>query len=218
MPVKIHPLGDHAPVEPVSPKEQADGTFIAELKRIVEFSRSRAYAAINFAHIGANWLIGRRIVEQEQYGEKRAEYGARIVELAAQELTAEFGKGFSKRNLRRYRRFYLLFNELPIRPTLLAKSPNPAITPNLASTARQIQIHPVRGEMLVETAHPQTCRPVGTGRARHTQQRAKIPHTFRPYGTAGFSTSAFYPHCVPTGQSNPQPLNHQPPRSNGNDR
>ena len=120
-----------------SKPQKVEKNFIAELRRIVESSRSRAYAAINFAQVEANWLIGQRIVEQEQYGKKRAEYGARIIELASQELTAEFGNGFSERNLRKYRQFYVLFNESPIWPTLSAKSSEIAIFPNKTTSIVQ---------------------------------------------------------------------------------
>ena len=77
--------------------------FIAQLKTIIQNALSKAYTAINFAQVEANWLIGRQIVEQEQKGDKRAEYGKQIIEVASQELTAEFGKGYSETNLRSFR-------------------------------------------------------------------------------------------------------------------
>jgi predicted nuclease of restriction endonuclease-like (RecB) superfamily len=92
--------------------------FVAALKDIVSSARSGVYAAVNFAQVKANWLIGRQIVEQEQHGKERAEYGARIIEMASKELTAEFGKGFSSTNLVNFKRFYLLFNDFQIHQTL----------------------------------------------------------------------------------------------------
>jgi len=100
-----------------------DSNFIVQLKQIVQTARQKAYAAVNFAQIEANWLIGQRIVEQEQQGKKRAEYGKKIIKLASEELTKEFGKGFSERTLRQFRQFYIMF---------------PEIFGNLANTVRQI--------------------------------------------------------------------------------
>ena len=98
-----------------------DNNFLANLKQIIQQARQKAYSAINFAQVEANWLLGQRIVEQEQNGAKRAEYGKYVIKIASQELTKEFGKGFSERNLLKYRQFYLLFNELQIPPTLSAE-------------------------------------------------------------------------------------------------
>lgn len=90
------------------------GNFIVQLKQIVQAARGKAYAAVNFAQIEANWLIGQRIVEQEQQGRKRAEYGKKIIKLASEELTKEFGKGFSETNIKNFKAFYLTFNYLQI--------------------------------------------------------------------------------------------------------
>jgi predicted nuclease of restriction endonuclease-like (RecB) superfamily len=75
-------------------------------------ARHKAYSAINYAQIEANWLIGQRIMEQEQHGQKRAEYGKNVIKLASEELTKEFGKGFSERTLRQFRQFYVMFPEI----------------------------------------------------------------------------------------------------------
>jgi predicted nuclease of restriction endonuclease-like (RecB) superfamily len=65
--------------------------------------------------VEAYWLIGKRIVEEEQHGESRAEYGKAILKTLSSELTGEFGRGFDERELRRIRQFYQSF---PIRGTL----------------------------------------------------------------------------------------------------
>jgi hypothetical protein len=70
-----------------------ENDFIEELKKIIQQARQKTYAAINFSQVEANWLIGRRIVEQEQNGKSRAEYGSYIIKLASEALTGEFGKG-----------------------------------------------------------------------------------------------------------------------------
>ncbi|MDR3246254.1 MAG: PDDEXK nuclease domain-containing protein [Prevotellaceae bacterium] len=95
-------------------QEIIDQKFIAQLKQIVHAARSKAYSAINFTQVEANWLIGQRIVEQEQEGKARAEYGKYVIRIASQELTAEFGKGYSKTNLKNCRQFYLMFSDFKI--------------------------------------------------------------------------------------------------------
>lgn len=98
-----------------------DTQFIGELKAIVRQARQLAYSAVNYAQVSQNWLIGQKLVMQEQRGEARAEYGKRVVELASQALTAEYGRGFSQRNLWKFKQFYLLFNDLQILPTVSAE-------------------------------------------------------------------------------------------------
>jgi predicted nuclease of restriction endonuclease-like (RecB) superfamily len=105
--------------------------FIAVLKDIVSSARSQAYAAVNFAQVKANWLIGRQIVEQEQRGKKRAEYGKHVIRLASAALTEEYGHGFSSANLKNFRRFYLLFRDFQIGqavPDQLEDSPTQSIS------------------------------------------------------------------------------------------
>lgn len=99
-----------------------DGNFIDELKAIVNSARKYAYTAINFAQVRQNWLIGQRIVMQEQKGKARAEYGKQVINMASKALTSEFGKGFSPRSLWKFKQFYLMFNDLPILPTVSAES------------------------------------------------------------------------------------------------
>ncbi len=61
--------------------------------------------------VQAYWHIGQLIVEGEQQGNVRAEYGKAQLKQLSQQLTAEFGKGFEERNLRNMRRFYLTFEK-----------------------------------------------------------------------------------------------------------
>jgi predicted nuclease of restriction endonuclease-like (RecB) superfamily len=90
--------------------------YISEIKQILSSARQKAYAAINTAMVEAYWQIGKRIVEEEQNGEKRAEYGKKVLENLSIELSTDFGKGFSLRNIRNFRLFYLTFPDLfPIR-------------------------------------------------------------------------------------------------------
>lgn len=96
--------------------------FLESLKQIVRAARSMAYAAIDYAQIQANWLIGQRVVEQMQKGKERAEYGAHIIKIASVALTEEFGSGYSETNIRNFRAFYLTFSNLQIQQTPSAES------------------------------------------------------------------------------------------------
>ena len=86
--------------------------FIGEIKRIVTQARQKAYTAINSAMVEAYWQMGKRIVEQEQQGKDRADYGSQLLKSLSKELTAEFGKGFSVGSLYYYRQFYQTFPEI----------------------------------------------------------------------------------------------------------
>ena len=101
------------------PKEET--RFVEDIKQIVTTAKTQAYRAVNLMQVASNWLLGWRIVEQEQQGKARAEYGAYIIKLASEVLTAEFGKGFSITNLKSFRKFYLTFNNLEIGQTLPAQ-------------------------------------------------------------------------------------------------
>ena len=72
---------------------------ISEIKSIVAQSRQQAYAAVNQAMVNAYWQIGKRIVEEEQQGKERADYGKQLLKQLSAALTEEFGKGFSVQNL-----------------------------------------------------------------------------------------------------------------------
>ncbi|MFK8273677.1 PDDEXK nuclease domain-containing protein [Capnocytophaga canimorsus] len=96
-------------------------TYITEIKNILSQARQRAYTAINSAMVEAYWLIGRRIVEEEQNGENRAEYGKEVLQTLSIALTNVFGKGYSYRTLREIRQFYLTFPEIEKWRTLFAK-------------------------------------------------------------------------------------------------
>ena len=86
--------------------------FIREIKQIIAQARQKAYTAINSAMVEAYWQMGRRIVEQEQQGKDRADYGSQLLKSLSKELTAEFGKGFSVGSLYYYRQFYQTFPEI----------------------------------------------------------------------------------------------------------
>lgn len=90
-------------------------SFISDIKALINEARMHIVRSVNTAMVVTYWEIGRRIVEEEQNGSNRAEYGKYLIENLAKELTADFGKGFSVPNLRNFRQFYLAF---PIRYAL----------------------------------------------------------------------------------------------------
>lgn len=89
-----------------------DSTFIQGIKRIVADARRKAYTAINASMVEAYWLMGKRIVEQEQQGRGRADYGSQLLKSMSRELTKEFGKGFSVNSLYYFRQFYMVFPKI----------------------------------------------------------------------------------------------------------
>jgi predicted nuclease of restriction endonuclease-like (RecB) superfamily len=90
-------------------------TLYQNISEILKLARQRSYKAINIAMIEAYWHIGRQIVEEEQDGKHRAEYGKKLLAYLAERLTTDFGKGFDQSNLRYMRLFYATF---PIRDAL----------------------------------------------------------------------------------------------------
>ena len=95
--------------------------YINEIKKILKNARQKAYTAVNSAMVEAYWEIGRRIVEEEQSGRERAEYGKEIIKNLSKELTEEFGKGFGERNIRNIRQFYVLFSDYEKWKSLISK-------------------------------------------------------------------------------------------------
>ncbi len=80
-----------------------------DVSKIIDTARESAARSVNAAMTAAYWLVGRRIVESEQSGEERAEYGAALVERLAEDLTVRFGRGFSIQNIYNMRLFYLSY-------------------------------------------------------------------------------------------------------------
>ena len=104
--------------------EKNNHQYIDDIKAILNIAKQQVYTAVNSAMVQAYWLIGKRIVEEEQNGKGRAEYGSYLIKNLTNELTSEFGKGFSERTLREIRQFYLTFPDINIRHSLSAKSEN----------------------------------------------------------------------------------------------
>ena len=86
--------------------ENEINSLFDNIKGLVINSRNRVYTTVNTEMLSLYWNIGKAIMEIQQ-GDERASYGETIIEKLSQKLTVEFGKGFSKRNLERMRKFYM---------------------------------------------------------------------------------------------------------------
>lgn len=88
--------------------------FITDVRKIVDDGLKNAYRSVNEITVYTYWQVGKRIVEEEQHGEKRAGYGTKLISTLAKVLSTEYAQGFSARDLRNYRQLYLCFNDLEI--------------------------------------------------------------------------------------------------------
>lgn len=76
--------------------------FIGDVRRIIDGGRKQAYAAAGNIALATYWKIGQRIVEEEQKGKSRADYGKRLIDSLADKLSVIYGTNYSKRNLQHY--------------------------------------------------------------------------------------------------------------------
>ena len=88
--------------------------FVSDVRQIINNGRQQAFSAASAISLATYWNIGRRIVEEEQKGNARAEYGSRLIAGLAENLRYEYGPSYNKRNLEHFRKFYLMFNDLQI--------------------------------------------------------------------------------------------------------
>jgi hypothetical protein len=91
-----------------------DAHIIDDIRTIITKARSKAYQSINEALIRSNWEIGKRIVEEEQLGKQRADYGIQLIKSISQQLTTEFGSGYGVRNLAYFKQLYQYFPDWEI--------------------------------------------------------------------------------------------------------
>lgn len=87
------------------------GNLLREIATVIAGGRRQAAWSLNAVMSAVYWDIGRQIVHFEQKGRTAAEYGERVIELLAQDLSARFGRGFRKSNLYQFRRFYLVYQQ-----------------------------------------------------------------------------------------------------------
>ena len=88
--------------------------LVNDVRTIIDDGRKLAYGAVNSAMIETYWKIGQRIVEEEQQGKERADYGKNLIDALARQLSHDYGKGFSARYLRSFRKFYLIMPSIEI--------------------------------------------------------------------------------------------------------
>ncbi|NCC23381.1 MAG: DUF1016 family protein [Alphaproteobacteria bacterium] len=87
--------------------------FFEQVRSILRDARHRAQTSVNVIMVEAYWRIGQRIVEEEQSGATRADYGQYLIRELSRQLGEEFGQGFSVANLKNFRQFYAVFPEFP---------------------------------------------------------------------------------------------------------
>ena len=93
----------------MSTKQLKSNECYRKIKDILDEARGNIYRQVNLTMVHAYWNVGRVIMDEEQKGQKRAEYGKYLVRDLAEKLTVEFGKGFDERNLFFMRQFYQTF-------------------------------------------------------------------------------------------------------------
>ena len=88
-----------------------ENNFLSDICVIIDNGRRRAYAEVSSVMIETYWNIGKRIIEQEQKGKARADYGKKLINGLSKELTALYGEGFGTRTISYCRKCYLVFND-----------------------------------------------------------------------------------------------------------
>lgn len=154
----------------VKPAASLPAPIYERIREILESARTSLARTVNTTQVVANWLIGREIVEEQQQGRERAEYGARLVEGLAARLSKEFGRGFSRNNLEHFRDFYLTY-------------------PQLCALAIP---HAVRGELRAESAHEIS----HTGRGKSTSRHGNSGKSHTPCDESASHPSAEWTNLV----------------------
>ncbi|MBQ8099743.1 MAG: DUF1016 family protein [Paludibacteraceae bacterium] len=93
--------------------------LLTDVRRIIDSGLQQAYQSVNQTILNTYWLMGRRIVEDEQHGNRRAEYGKQQIKNLSAELLPQYGTSYNERNLYQFRNFYLAFSDLEILNTRL---------------------------------------------------------------------------------------------------
>lgn len=174
-------------------KKPANTELFNHIRGLLAQARRQVATTVNAAMVQTYWQIGRLIVEDEQQGQARAEYGKGVLKNLSASLTAEFGKGFDVRNLRNMRNFFLSF---PKRNTLCTELSwshyrtllrveseqarqwymNEAVEQNWSVRALERQIGKLYYERLLTTQHKsQAIQPVLDEAEQHTQALALSP-------------------------------------------
>ncbi len=98
-------------ITPAKTKPDGLTTLLTEVRQLIQSARRGVSTVVDTFQVMTNFEIGRRIVEHEQKGAKRAAYGTELLKELSVRLTEEFGRGFSKTNLAAMRSFFLIWNE-----------------------------------------------------------------------------------------------------------
>ena len=93
---------------PIEHSSRSSDLF-ARVVSILEQARSHAARSVNHTMVLAYWQVRREIVQEQQQGKTRADYGKRIIESLSEKLTTRYGRGFSTTNLKYFRSFYLAY-------------------------------------------------------------------------------------------------------------
>jgi predicted nuclease of restriction endonuclease-like (RecB) superfamily len=146
--------------------------LLSDVVRVIEEARRAAARSVNAVMTATYWLVGRRIVEEEQGGSARAAYGEALLERLAADLTQRFGRGFSRQNLQQMRLFYLAYPPDRIRQTVsgksLARIPGPEIrqTPSSKSSKASPTTAHLTGAFPLSWSHYVRLLGVGNEQAR----------------------------------------------------
>jgi predicted nuclease of restriction endonuclease-like (RecB) superfamily len=159
------------------PPSEEYGGLIGGIAELLEAARRNAARTVNALMTATYWEIGRRIVEFEQGGEKRAEYGEALLQRLAQDLNAKFGRGFSYPNVNKFRQFYLAF-----------PSGNILSTPSIESTES------ILSTPSIELRRPKSQTPSGQLAVRNLSARFSLPwsHYVRLLSVKGALAREFY--------------------------
>jgi predicted nuclease of restriction endonuclease-like (RecB) superfamily len=148
------PIGKSKPASPAATRDYPG--LVGGIGELLEAARRVSARTVNAFMTATYWEIGRRIVEFEQGGEKRAEYGEALLERLSKDLTLRYGRGFARPNLIRFRQFYLAFPAASIRSTLSHESPVPSPIRSTVSNEFGLPKHPQAATALLPVEICQT--------------------------------------------------------------
>ena len=114
---------------------------------IIDSAQNIAYRTVNSTLVIRNWLLGKRICEEDLKGEKRAEYGNKLISLLADELTKKYGKGFTRRTLYNYIQFYKLFPQI-VRSLTTQSTSITSVSSNRHDSTNSNNIKPITHSLL----------------------------------------------------------------------
>ena len=103
----------------IQPAQPISEQFVAEIRQIIRQAQQNAVRSVDFCRVQMYWNLGKRILEEEQQGKARAEYGSYLIKNLAQRIEPEYGSGFGERQLKFCRQFY---REYPIGNALRSQS------------------------------------------------------------------------------------------------